>query len=88
MVVGTRAQVYHGTATETSGGLSKKDLFMDTDGEIKSVKKSKLMMKRTKEGTNPLAPFIVKALEGSAKAKSGFKKVPKKGTTAYKKLMK
>ena len=49
MVVGTRAQVYHGTATETSGGLSKKDLFMDTDGEIKSVKKSKLMMKRTKE---------------------------------------
>ena len=88
MSVGSRAQVFHGTAERTTGGLTKKDLFMDTDGEIKSKAKSKLMIKRTKEGKNPLAPFIMKALEGSAGAKSGFKKVPKKGTAAYKKLMK
>lgn len=88
MVVGSRAQVFHGTADVTSGGLRKNDLFMDRDGEIKSKAKSKLMIKRTKEGKNPLAPFIVSALEGSAKAKSGFKKVPKRGSAAYKKLVK
>ena len=32
--VGTRAQVWHGTAKKTSGGLTKKDLMMK-NGRIK-----------------------------------------------------
>lgn len=38
--VGSRAQVMHGTALRTSGGLTKKDLKYNTKGQIVSVKKS------------------------------------------------
>jgi hypothetical protein len=41
MTVGTRAQVWHGTKTHTSGGLTKGDLFQDKYGNIKSKKASK-----------------------------------------------
>jgi len=42
MTVGTRAQVYHGNATETAGGLTKKDLKKDRkSGELVSKAKSK-----------------------------------------------
>ena len=37
--VGTRAQVWHGTAKKTSGGLTKKDLMMK-NGRIKSRRAS------------------------------------------------
>ena len=37
---GTRAQVWHGTATKTKGGLTKKDLFKKK-GRIKSKRASK-----------------------------------------------
>jgi hypothetical protein len=40
MTVGSRAQVYHGNATHTAGGLTKKDLKMK-DGELVSKKKAK-----------------------------------------------
>ena len=40
MVVGTRAQVMHGTAAKTSGGLQKKDLKYNKGGKIVSKKKS------------------------------------------------
>lgn len=40
MTVGSRAQVFHGNATETSGGLKKKDLKL-VKGEIISRKKAK-----------------------------------------------
>ena len=40
MTVGSRAQVMHGNATHTAGGLKKKDL-KKVDGEIVSKKKSK-----------------------------------------------
>ena len=46
MTIGSRAQVYHGNATQTAGGLKKKDLKMK-DGEIVSKAKSK------DEKTNP-----------------------------------
>ena len=36
---GTRAQVWHGTAYKTSGGLTKKDLHMNKWGRIVSAKK-------------------------------------------------
>ena len=39
MVVGTKAQVGHGTADRTAGGLTKSDLVFDkTDGRWKSKK--------------------------------------------------
>ena len=39
--VGSRAQVMHGNAKHTSGGLEKKDLKYNKSGCIVSVKKSK-----------------------------------------------
>ena len=84
---GSRAEVFHGTAEKTGPqGLSKKNLIMGKDGEIKSRRKSQLMKKRTKQGTNPLTPFIQEAIKRSKSRKSGFGKVPKKGTKAYKKI--
>ena len=38
---GSRAQVYHGTADQTSGGLTKKDLKKTADGRIVSRAASK-----------------------------------------------
>ena len=39
MLVGSRAQVFHGTAYKTAGDLTKKDLMMNKRGRIVSVKK-------------------------------------------------
>ena len=39
MLEGSRAQVFHGTAYRTSGGLTKKDLMKNKRGEIVSKKK-------------------------------------------------
>ena len=36
---GSRAEVFHGTAKKTTGGLSKKDLVKNKHGEIVSKKK-------------------------------------------------
>jgi hypothetical protein len=38
-LVGSRAQVYHGTAYKTSGGLKKSDLVQNKRGRIVSKKK-------------------------------------------------
>jgi len=54
MTVGSRAQVYHGNATHTAGGLTKKDLKMK-DGEIVSKKKAK------DAKTNPWIKAVAKA---------------------------
>jgi len=54
MTTGSRAQVYHGNATETAGGLKKKDLKMK-DGEIVSKKKAK------DAKTNPWIKAVAKA---------------------------
>jgi hypothetical protein len=45
--VGSRAQVMHGTAAHTSGGLTKSDLKMNKWGRIVSRKKS-AMAKKTR----------------------------------------
>jgi hypothetical protein len=56
MTIGSRAQVYHGNATETAGGLKKKDLKMDKkSGEIVSKAKSK------DEKKNPWIKAVAKA---------------------------
>jgi hypothetical protein len=58
--IGTRAQVYHGTAFKTSGGLKKTDLIKNKSGRIVSkakhftAKKEKRLLKSgygTKKGT-------------------------------------
>jgi hypothetical protein len=54
MTIGSRAQVYHGNATETAGGLKKKDLKM-VKGEIVSKAKSK------DEKKNPWIVAVAKA---------------------------
>jgi len=54
MTVGSRAQVYHGNATRTAGGLTKKDLKMK-DGELVSKKKAK------SEKKNPWIQAVAKA---------------------------
>lgn len=39
VTVGSKSQVYHGTAKHTSGGLTKKDLMKTKKGRIVSKKK-------------------------------------------------
>jgi len=56
MTVGTRAQVYHGNADRTAGGLTKKDL-KKKDGEIVSKAKSK----GEDEKKNPWIKAVAKA---------------------------
>jgi hypothetical protein len=55
MTIGSRAQVYHGNADQTAGGLTKKDLKMDKKGEIVSKTKSK------GEKKNPWIKAVAKA---------------------------
>lgn len=47
--VGTKAQVFHGTAKHTSGGLTKKDLMKTKVGRIVSKRKHMLGMKSIKK---------------------------------------
>ena len=63
VLIGTRAQVWHGTAFKTSGGLTKGDLLQNKSGRI--VSKAKYM---TAKKDNRL----VKAGYGTKKGKFGF----------------
>ena len=45
--VGSRAQVMHGTAHHTAGGLTKADLKYNKAGRIVSKKKSSTMKRRS-----------------------------------------
>jgi hypothetical protein len=54
MTIGSRAQVWHGNADATAGGLKKKDLKM-VKGELVSKKKAK------DEKTNPWIKAVAKA---------------------------
>ena len=56
MTVGSRAQVFHGNADRTAGGLTKKDLKMK-DGEIVSKAKAKT------EKKNPWIAAVAKAMK-------------------------
>lgn len=81
-MIGTRAQVFHGNADMTAGGLRQSDLVQSKDGAIKSkaaVAAAKKRMK--KEGKKHLTKVF--------KPKTGeFKPQPKKGTAAHAKLIK
>jgi hypothetical protein len=56
--VGSRAQVVHGTAHHTSGGLEKKDLLVNKHGRIVSRRKHASGSKSLKHLTN--AGYIAK----------------------------
>lgn len=79
---GSRAEVFHGTAKHTAGGLVKSDLLQDKYGNIKSktaVAAAKKRMKR--EGSSAMVKVF--------KPKKGdFTLAPKKGTKKYKTLIK
>ena len=49
MAVGSKSQVYHGTAKHTSGGLTKKDLMKTRKGRIVSKKKHAAGLKALKQ---------------------------------------
>ena len=46
--VGSKAQVWHGTAKHTSGGLTKKDLMKTKKGRIVSRRKHTIGLRRIK----------------------------------------
>lgn len=49
MTVGSKAQVWHGTANKTAGGLTKKDLMKNKHGRIISRRKHALGQKSAKK---------------------------------------
>jgi hypothetical protein len=76
MLIGTRAQVWHGTAYKTSGGLTHSDLMKNKSGRIvskakhNSAKKDKRLIKAgyfTKKGH---FGFVKKTRGGSASSAS------------------
>lgn len=79
---GTRAQVFHGTAMKTTGGLTKSDLVQDKYGRIVSKAARKAALARMKEEGSK---HLVKVFKPK---KSGFKLQPKEGSKDYKKKVK
>ena len=62
---GTRAEVWHGTACKTSGGLMRKDLFMNKNGRI--VSKKKHMSAKREKRLEKLGYFAKKGKFGFVK---------------------
>jgi hypothetical protein len=60
---GTRAEVWHGTAKHTSGGLEKKDLLKNKHGRIVS---------KRKHNSEKKSKRLIKAGYGTKKGKFGF----------------
>ena len=68
MLEGSRAQVYHGTAYKTSGGLKKDEIMMNKNGRIVS---------KSKHNTAKKEKRLIKAGYGTKKGKFGFVKIGK-----------
>ena len=66
MLIGTRAQVWHGTAYKTSGGLTKGDILQNKNGRIVS---------RAKHASAKRENRLVKAGYGTQKGKFGAVKL-------------
>jgi hypothetical protein len=82
-VIGTKLQVWRGTALKTRGGLKKSDLMKNKAGKIVSRKKSS--RGKSRKSTSRILQMWRKAVKAAAKAlgvKKGFVK-PKKGTKLY-----
>lgn len=69
MLIGSRAQVWHGTAYKTTGGLNKNDLMQNKSGRIVS---------KAKHNTAKREKRLVKAGYGTKKGKFGFVKIGSK----------
>lgn len=80
--VGSRAQVFHGQANHTSGGLKKSNLKKTKDGRIVSRKASNASKKSM---SSCFKAFVALAKESKGKK---FSKMPKKGTQKYKNVIK
>lgn len=81
--IGSRAEVFHGNADKTSGGLKKKDLMLDPkDGQIKSVAAHQAALDRMKREGKKHLTKVFKPKKGK------FALQPKEGTKEYKKKMK
>jgi hypothetical protein len=63
MLMGSRAQVWHGTAYKTSGGLTRNNLMQNKSGRIVSKEKHNTAKKEKR---------LVKAGYGTKKGKFGF----------------
>jgi hypothetical protein len=85
MIVGTRAQVLHGTADKTAGGLTNKDLELK-GGRIVSKAASQAAIKRMKKDPKHLVK-VFRPVK-STKKKPRFVLQPPKGTPEYERRMK
>jgi hypothetical protein len=77
--VGSKAQVWHGTAERTSGGLTKNDLIQNKHGRIVSKKKSLQGKKAIKHLINAgykaeKGKFVAFKKRNASKSKSKSKK--------------
>ena len=80
---GSRAEVFHGTAEKTTGGLRAKDLMLDSkDGQIKSVAAHQAALYRMKSEGKKRLTKVFKPKKGK------FALQPKEGTKDYKKKIK
>jgi len=76
MVVGTKAQVWHGTADKTSGGLTRDKLMQNKNGEIVSKaqhlhgKKQMAKMMRSKEHAHKFKSNQQKVKKGTLSRKT------------------
>ena len=84
MNIGSRAQVMHGTAKKTSGGLLKKDLTYNKSGSIVSKKKS-LLAKKSENGLLQLWRRAIKDVSSDKKYEDKFV-VAKRGSAFHKKV--
>ena len=82
--IGSRAQVMHGTARKTSGGLGKDDLTYNKSGSIVSKKKS-LEAKKSENGLLKLWRKAMQEVSSSPMYKDKFVK-PKRGSVVHAKV--
>ena len=71
MLIGSRAQVWHGTAYKTSGGLKKNELIKNKNDRIVS---------KSKNATAKKEQRLLKHGYGTKKGKFGFVKVSSRKT--------
>jgi hypothetical protein len=77
LLSGTRAQVWHGTAYKTSGGLTKSDLVQNKNGRIVS---------KTKHASSKKEMRLLKYGYGTQKGKFGFVKLKSKSKKNKRKM--
>ena len=81
--VGSRAEVWHGTAEHTTGGLKKGDLYMGKDGHLHSTEMKKRGKSPALKKWRAAVKKATKEMEKSGDLKKGEFHTPKKGTPLY-----